>query len=146
MERRPRFTAAASFRRVPPPVPDPAALAAAAPLRAIILAQLAAAERRWAAVRSGVAPPNPTPSADADCAPQLRAYWHWCEAAMQSYVVEEGGEVLPGHFRHMAILFLTPDDLRDPTKLDAYVSGTPWYGLTGPWIWPPLAPPPDDEG
>lgn len=119
-------------RAVPRPVPDPAAVAAGAPLRAALLAQLDAVERHRATVAAGTAAPSAARGWDADFPPELRAYGWWCNAVLQSAIGVEGGPLAGRYFRHAAILLLSFAELRDPALLDIYVSGIPWAGLAGP--------------
>ena len=118
--------------QVPPPIPDPAAVAAGAPLRARLLAQIDEYERE-------VCPTRPS---SARCAvragreesgrfPELVAYWSWFNRVEQCYY-DPSGRPPTGYIFSLTVLFPTPAELREPWRLDVYVSGTEWCGRRGP--------------
>ncbi|MFN8539462.1 MAG: hypothetical protein U0232_18530 [Thermomicrobiales bacterium] len=115
-----------SGQRPPRPIPDPAAVAAGATLRATLLAQIAAAEQRCAA--------TPTPAStgcyiyplSAVNGPELNAYAYW-----YSFIAQCSSDGKGGYSFTAAPLSPSTEQLRDPGMLDVYVANTPWCGLTG---------------
>jgi hypothetical protein len=119
------------------PAPDPTRVAAGAPLRATLLAQLDELERRcWMATpavpggrcrlwggTSSDAGPGTVPA-------ELVAYAHWygtawaCESTIENF---EGTRAM--YFGKAAMSYGTVDTLRAPYLLDAYVGGVMWCGL-----------------
>jgi hypothetical protein len=122
-----------AWQRPPRPVPAPSAVAAGAPLRAILLAQIDAYARDLIpcaapgtpAVTCGLA----IPADLRQRAPELEAYINWHDAIWYCTSDGQGGYTVINTFAYFPP---TPDALRDPATLDVYVSGTPWCGVTGP--------------
>jgi hypothetical protein len=123
----------AAGQKPPRPVPDPAAVAAGAPLRAPLLAQIDRYEQ-------GLADCTPAGTPVPGCSgavlrevgqdsPEFAAYVAWRDAIW--YCVSDGRG---GYTRVETFVYYppTPDELRDPATLDVYVSGTPWCDQTRP--------------
>lgn len=114
-------------QRVPPPSPDPAAVAAGAPMRATLLPQIDAYDREVSTCDSSTT----------DCRrvsleklrptmPELTAYASWFNSVEQCVSDGQGG------YRFQAAVKIpTPAELREPWRLDLYVANTPWCGYTG---------------
>lgn len=113
-------------QRPPRPTPDPAAVAAGAPLRATLLAQIDTAAQRCAA--------TPTTSSQGcqifpgheGVGDELADYLNWHSSIAQCSSDGKGGYIFT-----LALRASTPEQLRDPAMLDVYVANTRWCGLTG---------------
>ena len=118
-------------QKPPRPVPDQAAVAAGAPLRAILLAQLDEYERevaKCASVGTPVISCNTTAfSAIQPRTPELAAYMNW-----YSFIRQCSSDGKGGYIATMMFVYSSPAELREPELLDVYVSGTPWCGQTRP--------------
>ncbi|MFN8513712.1 MAG: hypothetical protein U0841_14220 [Chloroflexia bacterium] len=119
-------------QKPPRPVPDPAAVAAGAPLRATLLAQI----DRFEAGLGQCAARTPVPVCSGAVlrelgqqSPEFAAYVSWRDAIW--YCVSDGRG---GYTRINTFVYYppTPNELRDPATLDVYVSGTPWCNETRP--------------
>jgi hypothetical protein len=128
-------TAAAPPRgqKPPRPAPDPAAVAAGAPLRAILLAQIDDYERALAPCAAAG-----TPVATCGTSalrglrprlPELDAYVAWRDAIW--YCIGDGQG---GYTRVNTLVYLppTPAELREPGTLDVYVAGAAWCDQSRP--------------
>jgi hypothetical protein len=120
-------------QKPPRPVPDPAAVAAGAPLRATLLAQIDLYERDLApcvaAGTAAVACGNTTLRDLRQRSPELNDYVAWRDHIWYCISDGKGGYT---YINTAAYFPPTPDELRDPGTLDVYVSGTPWCGRTRP--------------
>jgi hypothetical protein len=120
-------------QKPPRPVPDPAEVAACAPLRASLLAQIDDLERHLtpcAATGTPVAACSTTALRGLrQRAPELAAYVAWRDAIW--YCISDGQG---GYTRMNTAVYHppTPDELREPGTLDVYVSGTPWCDQARP--------------
>lgn len=125
-------TAVPVGQRPPRPSPDPAAVAAGAPLRAALLAQIEQYDRAYAACTGGTATPGPCTSqalvATTSRNPELARYVRWYDEIERCHSDGKGGYIFVATF---VAIIPTPAQLRDPALLDVYVSATPWCGLTG---------------
>jgi hypothetical protein len=115
----------------PRPVPDPAAVAAGASLRATLLAQIADYERE-AATCAGVGTPTMNCASTALAAvrlraPELAAYVSWYSTIERCISDGKGGYSFVETF---AFIPPSPAALREPGTLDVYTSSTPWCGQT----------------
>ena len=130
---RPTFPA---VRPVPRPSPDPTAVAAGAPLRATLLAQIAEAERRCVPATRVGTPGTAYPcriglpgvgERDRYAPTELVDYLLWNNLVRQCRYNPTGTSTY--YFTAVALSF-TPTELRDPAMLDVFVAGTPWCDVT----------------
>jgi hypothetical protein len=128
----------------PRPAPDPAAVAAGAPLRATLLAQIDDFAREVAncqSIGTPIVSCNVTGyEAVRPHSPELAAYVGW-----YSFIKQCSADGKGGYIATMMFIYPSPDEIRDPALLDVYVSGTP--GAARPAPMPrrqqfPLQPPP----
>ena len=129
-----------SGQKPPRPVPDQAAVAAGAPLRAILLAQLDEYEREVARCNS-IGTPVISCNVTAFTAiqphtPELAAYMSW-----YSFIKQCSSDGKGGYIATMMYIYSSPAELREPGLLDVYVSGTPWCGQARPATTIPATPP-----
>ena len=108
------------------PTPDPAAVAAGATLRATLLAQIDAAERRCAATPTTAANGCQIAPGQPENGDELNAYANWYSSIAQCASDGQGGFIFT-----LMLRASTPAELRDPALLDVYVANAPWCGLTG---------------
>jgi hypothetical protein len=108
-------------------VPDPADVAAGAPLRATLLAQIEEYEREVAKCNTTGTPVVRCTATGFEAvrpnSPELAAYMSWYSTIRQCSSDGKGGYIATAMF-----VFSSPDELREPGLLDVYVSGTPWCG------------------
>jgi hypothetical protein len=120
-------------QKPPRPVPDPAAVAAGAPLRAILLAQIDLYAQGLSPCTAAGTPVvscgNATLRELRKQSPELDAYVTWRDAIW--YCISDGKG---GYTRINTVVYYppTPEELREPATLDVYVSGTPWCDQTRP--------------
>jgi hypothetical protein len=126
-------------QKPPRPVPDPAAVAAGAPLRATLLAQIddyASEVAKCQRVGTPIVSCNLTGfEAVRPHSPELAAYMSW-----YSFIQQCSSDGKGGYIATMMYIYSPPDELRDPGLLDIYVSGTPWCGQTRPDASPAATP------